>query len=221
MGLIGQGTHLHRGWTCSLLEDLRWLSLAPCFADCYGFSLSDWVDRIRVDGGAFHSQVHRFCKSPFATISTAVHKSVTLKDFTHSVSCQECHKVFYSFQALSLHRFKSHGLKNMMHKFIDVTHCIVCLREFWTRERVLNHVRYRSPLCRDNLIMRGPVLTESQADELDRLERPMHTDLYRRGHRRHNADRPSMRCAGPLWPIILLEGRESAHHPLGKGHNVV
>jgi len=220
LGLIGHSTHLQRGWTFSLLEDLKWLSLAPCFADCYGLSLSDWVERVRADGGAFQSKVHRFCKSPFANISTSVTQSATLRAFTLSMPCSECHKVFSSFQALSLHRFKSHGIKNMMRLFVDSTHCSVCLREFWTRERALNHVRYRSPICRDNLIMRGPVLTESQADELDSFEGPFNIDLYRRGRRRHSVLRPSIRCEGPLWPIILPEGCESAHHPLGKGHNV-
>ena len=52
-------------------------------------------------------------------------------------------------------------------RYISGTYCTVCLLEFHERERRLNHVRYRSKTCRDNLLMRGPGLTGDEAEALD------------------------------------------------------
>ena len=61
-----------------------------------------------------------------------------------------------SYQAHCLHSFSKHGFKSLLRKYVLLTHCLVCLREFHTRENCLNHIRYRSKICRSNLLMRGP-----------------------------------------------------------------
>mgnify|MGYP006893448882 CR=1 FL=1 len=89
------------------------------------------------------------------------------------------------------------------------------------RERCLNHVRYRSNICLSNVKLRGPLLSDAEANALDDDCRDENVILHRAGKRRHHVVSPSIRLQGPLLPIFLLEGHESNHHPLGRGHNYI
>ena len=42
--------------------------------------------------------------------------------------------------------------------------------EFWTREGVLTHIRYRSNVCRQNLLIHGTIIDEVESDSLDKSE---------------------------------------------------
>ena len=124
-------------------------------------------------------------------------------------------------QQLALHRFKAHGAKHAIRTYVNTTFCVVCLREFWCRDRLLNHLRYRSKTCYNNIVLRGPVLSIAEADIFDAAEHVKNAKLSKMGKRSHFASITSVRLIGPLQPIILPEpNRESAHHPLGRGHNV-
>jgi len=95
---------------------------------------------------------------------------------------------------------------------------LCCLREFHTRERVLNHVRYRSAVCRANLLLRGPLLSRAQADAVEQQERDRCRALSRAGMRRHHVGSPAVQLCGPLLPIVPLSVAQGGHHPLGIGH---
>eukprot|EP00973_Karenia_brevis_P046926 6510787-Karenia_brevis.AAC.1 len=95
--------------------------------------------------------------------------------------------------------------------------------EFWSseRERVVNHLRYRSSICRNHLLLHPFVLSPDQADALDAEEHARHKALQASGCRRHHVLRRCVRLPGPLLPVILAEDRESTHHPLGIGRNFI
>ena len=133
-------------------------------------------------------------------------------------SCPECGKQYKSFQGLQLHRFKTHGVKNIYRRYVvESPHCTVCMKYFWTRERAVNHIRYRSKVCRNMLMLQQPFLSEEAANELDDAAKLKCNDLGKKGLRRHHAVEPCFRLSGPLIPIIQLN--PSGHHPLGRGHN--
>ena len=81
---------------------------------------------------------------------------------------------------------------------------------------MLNHVRYRSEVCRHNLVLRNKMWTDDVA-EMDSCETDAHKKAQASGKRRHQAEAPVFQLAGPLEPILLLQN-ESSHHPLGMGH---
>ena len=91
------------------------------------------------------------------------------------------------------------------------------LREFGSRESCINHAK-KSKVCRYNLILRGPFLSQDEADSLDQACRPRNRELHASGRRRHFTDKSSVRLEGPLQPILLMETQVSCHHPLGIGH---
>ena len=122
----------------------------------------------------------------------------------------------------ALHRFKKHGVKHFLRKYVDVTHCVVCQWGFWSREQVLNHIRYRSLACCNNLVMRGLILSLIEAAALDEAEHKFHASQMKLGHTPHIAFFPFVRLEGPLWPSILSDESEfSPHHLLGIGHNCI
>ena len=84
----------------------------------------------------------------------------------------------------------------------------------------MNHVRYRSKVCRYNLQMRGPICDESVADEFDVEDRRSNVDLQKGGKRRHHAELSAIVLSGPVLPILRCDSHESSHtQRLGYGHN--
>ena len=71
-----------------------------------------------------------------------------------------------------------------------------------------------------NLILRGPYLSQSEADSLDLECTARNRELQAAGRRRHAIDMAAVRLSGPLEPILLMDSQVSSHHPLGIGHNL-
>ena len=106
-----------------------------------------------------------------------------------------------------------------MRMYVATTHCTVCLKEFHTRERALNHVRYRSAVCRANLLLRGPLILETELSCVEELEKLQNSALARAGKRRHHVCKPAVQLSGPLLPIVTVVEVRGNHHPLGIGHS--
>ena len=164
------------------------------------------------------ANLKRYCKSPFANITTQWATSPALQAFAQPVVCAVCGHESKANQTHALHMFKAHGIKNCMRRYVPTTHCLVCLREFHTRENCLNHVRYRSKICKSNLLMRGPCLTDADANALDDACKSENIRLQAAGRRRHHVTTPSFYLSGPLLPVLVCGEQYSAHHPFGKGH---
>ena len=124
-----------------------------------------------------------------------------------------------SYQQLALHKLRAHKQKDPIRLCVPVTLCLVCSREFHTRERMFNHVKYKSSVCRNNLLIRGPLISEEKADSLDQAV-STNVQLQCSGHRRHHVLEPSCRLQGPLHRVLLVGESLSDHHPLGRGHNL-
>ena len=141
-----------------------------------------------------------------------------MADMGVSHTCNACDKTFSSYQSYALHKFKKHGIKHIVRRYITGSQCPICLVEWWTRERAINHVRYRSEVCKLNLLLHAPTLSPEEADVLDAKDARLYRDFTKQGKRRHIAERPCMQAEGPLVQIVLDPARESVHHPLGVGH---
>ena len=125
-----------------------------------------------------------------------------------------------SKQLLAMHSFKVHQVKSVWKNYLgDYLYCPICLKYFHTRERVLNHIRYKSETCRHNLVIRysDKMWTDAEVAEMDSNEAECHSKSQATGKRRHHVEAPVVQLVGPLQPILLL-GNDSSHHPLGKGH---
>jgi len=215
--IVAQSSY-SKGWCHSLLADLAWLWPSLDINSCAPSCMQEWIDIVSKGPTGFYNKAKKYCKSPFANVCSQWAISPVLKVFAQPVACVLCNSISKSKQAHSLHMFKKHGVKSDFRRYVPLTHCTVCLREFGQRETCLNHIRYRSNVCRNNLLLRGPLLSEAEALALDEACKARNRELHAAGRRRHHVDAPSFYLSGPLLPILLAPGQFSAHHPLGKGH---
>ena len=101
---------------------------------------------------------------------------------------------------MSLHEFKSHGIKDPIRLYVRTNVCPVCLKGSTTRERILEHVRRGRTPCKRQLMIMGPIMSENQADELEQSLWVFYRDLHHKGQRRHRADAPWVYACGPPTP---------------------
>ena len=200
------------------MADFKWLSCFEQFSECSGWNFQQWQAHLNAELKSMAKLIKKVCKSPFAIICAQWAVFSVLQAFSDPIVCNICGKVSKSLQAHSVHSYRVHGIRCRLRTYVPHTHCLICLREFWTRERCLNHIRYPSKVCRFNSVLRGPILNDLEADSLDQEWLRHNRQLHASGRRRHAVDRPSIILHGLLLPIILMDGQASAHHSPGVGH---
>ena len=89
---------------------------------------------------------------------------------------------------------------------------------FHNRSRHLNHIKYRSAICKYTMLLAGPMVEDEIADQLDATEADRCRLLAHKCRRRHYAESAAFRLPGPLNKCLLRnEYHFSKHHVLGKG----
>ena len=138
----------------------------------------------------------------------------------NTFACDQCSYQAPSFQQLALRCFKRHGIKSIWRTYTGGANtCRLCLKCFSNSECLMNHVRRRSKICKHNSIIRGPVCSQAEADELDRQDAALYRSLAAKGVRRHHANIPVTQAHGPLLPVLPVDSKPSHGHRLGYGHN--
>ena len=198
--LLLQVTFSPGSWVACLLQDLEWLAVSENFSACASFSLENWMGYFTSHPKSANA-IRRFCASPWANIST--HKAnINIVGLNHTHCCALCTYGCDSDQQLETHLFKHHGIKNRIRLYVSGTRCPICLCEFWQREVYLNHIKRGRTPCKRQVVMRGPVLSVVQADEIDLSLRSFFQKQHRRGLRRHAVESPCVRAAGPKLPLV-------------------
>ena len=131
-------------------------------------------------------------------------------------------RAFSPVLRLAPHRKIKHGARDPVYLLVGSVHCPVCMVYFHNRVRVLNHLKYRSTVCRLNLKMSGPVINVEQADELDEGCRELRRSRYAAGLRAHAAcAEPCFRLCGPLPLPLIIDGNKHTNkcNVLGFGPN--
>jgi hypothetical protein len=126
---------------------LRWLSAGSFWGGSPVVDFTTLYDSVASCPRSFSRRVKEYCQKPFANLAGEVPKKPCLQHLGSIIDCQTCGLGFGSLQQPNLHMFKAHGVRNPLRVYVSTTHCCVCLKEFHTRERALNHVRYRSATC--------------------------------------------------------------------------
>ena len=141
-------------------------------------------------------------------------------------TCPSCDLTSYDLQAIKLHMFSKHGIKDEIHRHIDSVHCPICMVHYHTKERLLNHLsskRGRTNTCRTTLLARPPCLTWDQVTEIDKGLADGYAKLHASAKRRHDTEgMPCIQAYGPfisgIIPASPSRTREYRfQHPLGNG----
>ena len=132
--------------------------------------------------------------------------------------CNDCGKCFNSVQKLAVHKKVKHGARDPIDLLVDTVFCPVCMLYFHDRKRLLNHLKYRSRLCKLNLLADGPLISPERALQLDLDNRELRRTRFAAGLRAHAAVVPAFRVQGPLpSPRIPILSLTLNSHVLGNG----
>ena len=218
------------GWSSAVKTDLAWLCLSPkygtasCRFDnedtpvkCCNMSFSQWCRYLSLDLRGHSNSIKKWCATPVANIVAAWASTPALNMVAEPTYCDRCSVSFDSKQKLYLHMFKKHQIKHPVRRYVDGTHCTICMKEFWSRERLLNHLKYKSDVCRLSLMTKNPILTEVEAVALDDAECGVNIALAKSGRRRHFVQKPCVQLHGPFVVCMMFDADGGGHHPLGAG----
>jgi len=129
------------GWVKALKNDLMWFSLSPNAPRLSG--ISQYLNTPAPMFKSYKSTLNTYAKSPFANLDAHLHHPELVgPDPSSSYICSNCLTSKPTKQSCNLHMFKCFGYKDPIRIYIEehVTTCEVCLIQFWTRERLLNHL---------------------------------------------------------------------------------
>ena len=208
------------GWVQALRSDIKWLSYSGLLMSPPE-DISSVYDSISVDYRSCIRSVRRYSLTKFANFDVPSSIPSVAPPIYFSSYCLDCGKSFSSYQRLALHRKIKHGARDPVDCLIDSVHCPVCMIYFHNRIRVLNHLKYRSSVCRLNLVLAGPIISSQQADILDEGCRELRRGLYAAGLRAHTATAPCFRLSGPLPLPLVVDGNRMSNkcQILGYGRN--
>ena len=208
-------------WLSVVARDLKSISLLPPFKDMAGWSLCQWVLHLR-DRPKFFVGLRSAFASP-----DALHPSWWADERwmaklraapAEAWPCYTCGQAFKPKPALATHRFKMHGDKKPARRLVSTTWCPVCMVEFHTRFRCLQHLSMVRAgkqgvhnLCCDILLAAGPVCSAAEADELDSRDQQANRILHSHGHCPTKAIMPAFRRPGPLCKARALRDISLAH----------
>ena len=201
LDLIKHSPPSEGSWCFALVQDLQWLCMSEKFMCCGGFSVGQWIGFIGANPWASNA-IKKHCASPWANVSGHIGKAPKDNSVECALSCTLCLYKCDTQQQLSLHSFKSHGIKDPIRLYVRTNVCPVCLKGFSTRERILEHVRRGRTPCKRQLLLMGPIMSEDQADELEHSLKVFYRDLHHKGKRRHVADAPWEHALGPPTPRL-------------------
>ena len=123
---------------------------------------------------------------------------IRLLHMTQRWHCPEYGKHFASVQCLMTHRSCAYNYVHSIHRVINDVLCPVCMLNFHKCTRLLSHLRYRSHVCRSNLLLFSPIISEEETRLLEEDERAYNRSLYAKGIRSHAAQLLVFRLVGPL-----------------------
>ena len=167
----------NRGWLYEVEEDLAWLKTCIHLPDVPPLPKSEddwppffqwlrkvapqwksWLRRatrqhyLREDIAAecqtFHQEIFDTFQSHGFALSTPEPDGTALA--THA--CPECDAAFTTATGLAVHRAKKHGIHSPLREYVQSSVCPGCLKDMWTTQRVMQHLRYRQNRCLDRTI---------------------------------------------------------------------
>ena len=205
------------GWFSALRGDLAWFSCSNFFSGSPCLDVPSLFGAVALSPSAFVRSVCRFAATRFANfdVPTAI-PSIAPPLFFNSY-CTDCGKCFNTYQKLALHKKVKHGLRDPVNALVDDVFCPVCMLFFHDRIRLLNHLKYRSLVCRMNLLAQGPLISSERADELDVECRVLRRSRYAAGLRAHTALAPVFRLQGAIPLPVSYVHVSSNTHILGSG----
>ena len=224
-------------WMAALRDDFKWFSSHESYQDKHDFTINQWINEVRSDPKQFISTVRKYSSTPYANLhafrASDVPDVVTVAAPVVIIPCHRCHLCdhlpFATHQQVMLHLFVEHQVKNLVHSRVTTTFCEICLLQFHTRTRLIEHIKGhkgRGTICLNNYFDIPPVYDAIQLAEIDAVEATKNRALSAAAHRMHYAQFPVYSLPGPFRVVKYITrpcrhmgtGLPCRHHPLGIGY---
>ena len=111
--------------------------------------------------------------------------------------CDVCGQSHATHKALRSHLFAAHKVRNPMRAYAFESHCMACLKEFWTRRRLLHHWA-TAPKCGELVRSSVKPASPSLLSGFDEEDANCHVEKGAIPKAFTPAGKPCMRLAGPL-----------------------
>ena len=138
--------------------------------------------------------------------------------------CTLCTYECASKSALSCHEVAGHGVFTEVSRCINTPWCSVCGFRFETIVCASAHVQDKSPLCKLNLLLRGPFLTDEQHVDVLAAIATSRTKNIRSGVHKHKISKLCVRMFGPHRGVVDHDGTvvkaSRKGHPLGNNRQL-
>ena len=95
--------------------------------------------------------------------------------------CEICSSTFTAAKDLACHKAGKHLIKQPLRKHISGTSCLYCGKDYHTRYRIVSHVAYNSPMCKNYYVKCVPPICGNVALALDKEESGHTSDLRKKG----------------------------------------
>ena len=104
---------------------------------------------------------------------------------------------------LNGHMCKTHGRLRLARNFSQGSQCYICLRELWTRSKLMKHYHEDSNVCLLNLAMRYPRLSDEVIEMEKALQAEHESNNRKNGVNFHACNRRPVQAEGPLQRVML------------------
>ena len=122
-----------------------------------------------------------------------------IQELSEEGVCFDCGACFASRAALFGHRARMHDYRNPLRRKVEGTTCQCCLYNFWTRERLVYHVK-KAVRCKSYYETRVSDLPRDRQKQLDHDAAGVRRANTKAGMPPRHAFDPPVRCQGPLPP---------------------
>ena len=208
LSLLYLARNRDRSYIKSLQNDFRTLcNIGTTFEYARNWDMSRWVRYIEDHYVSYNRQIRIVLSSSEATqyIYIYICRPKPTGNIAPSPEislhpCDLCGKVLGTYQQLQLHMFSKHDWLHPADLLTHETHCSICLTQFHTRSRLLEHLKYKGARfqCFRTLSSSGPSITYQYARQLNQQEAILNKALAHKGLRRSYARKPAHRTPGPL-----------------------
>ena len=103
-----------------------------------------------------------------------------------------------TLHAMRSHAAKKHGVRIWQRLYVDGSACPVCLKQFWTRPRLLAHYRKSAATCAQLLPSYRPRMDLDDSRRLDKEDEALRKSFMKKGRALTWAELPCVRVSGPL-----------------------
>ena len=213
LALLYSAKNRPKAWLNAILDDFKFLSCTPKIENSKTWNMSQWANYIIQYPKTFRASVRDMMLTPYSLLHYVLSHIIYSNEVSTVISPQPFSCTLWEYQSptmqqLNLHMFKSHKWIHPSQYVVDAdsTICPICLMQFHTRVRFIEHLRYtgQKRRCLENVYIVKDVINSDVVSEILARDAALSQTLSRSGFRGTKAQAPAYRVSGPLRPSMTL-----------------